>query len=453
MSIPSVTKTSEIVANTTTANRFFGNPSICRMTNGDLVCTIDEFGSATNFTTADQGQSFFYRSTDDGQTWTSISSRLGIMAGAIFRLNGSDHLYKIGESHNRGDLVITKSTDSGQTWSLPVDLRTATSSAKYSHQAISPIIVDGFVIIPVNEWDTSASFPPKRVGAACCPVTDDLTNASNWTFATPVTDSTGFLEFCPVPDGSGWLLLGRRHSIHKGVRVPVTWDSATPSITIGTPVIYDQLGGDVMWEVGYHSTREKYYALVNPHTDWDFPSNEQRNRLELIEASDPAGPWTPIRQVIFSSPDANSTSSNTPGFQYAGFLRDPDGTISGTDLVFVTRVSYAPFVTGSTGHNSNRIWFHRIANGFTQTRKQWSISKATSIATELAAIADGDLTLTGTAAHEAAGWTVVKGANASEPVTSAIGPDVQRGSDSRYHTTLDQTAMERARAAGYLIEI
>lgn len=453
MPTPNVTKTSEIIANTTTANLFYGNPSVCKLSNGNLIASHDEFGSATTFMSSNGGKSYFYRSTNSGASWAQIATRTGIMGGSVFRLPGSDDLYKIGESHNRGDLVITKSTDGGLAWSVPVDLRTATGSAKYAYQAIQPIIVDGFLIIPISEWDSAAEFPPKRVGAACCAVTDDLTDAGNWTFATSVSDATGFLEFCPVPDGSSWILLGRRPEIHKGVRVAITWDNVTPAITLGTPVIYDQLGGDVMWEVAYHSTRGKYYAICNPHTDWDYGAGDQRNRLELIEATDPAGPWTPIRQIVFNSPDQDSNGSGAAGFQYCGFLRDPDGRLSGTDLVFVSRVGFAPTITGGTGHNSNRVWFHRIANGFNQTRKQWSISKATSLATELSAIADGDLTLTGTAAHESAGWDVVKGANASEPVTSAIGPNVQRASDNRYHTTLDQTAMERARTLGYLIEI
>lgn len=434
------------VFESTTDNLFVGSPTPVQLSDGTLIVSFVEFGSASGIATEDGGKRRFYRSTDSGATWTLISTLNGSHNGPVW-VDGDDNIYVLCMTSGAGttvDMRAFESTDGGETWSSHQTIYAATGTRRVSLGACPPIVVDDYYcgVFHLRTSANFSAFPPPIMVAYCVPVDEVMTPAS-WTFSAETTVDS--LEAFAIHRDTGWAIRARRHEINSGLQVGVTWNSVTPSITLGTPATRDILGGDVMWDIARHPTNDKYYALVNPHTDYGYPANEQRNSLELLEVSTDAQAYTPIAEIFRSYPDENSTDSGAAGFQYAGWLRDTDGKLKIIDgkARAAIRVGWdAGSQAGASGHNSNRIWYAEVP--LTATRKRYRVSASSEANANAIATAIDPGTMSDASAHEAEGFTVQKGANGPTPVTNAVG-SAYEDSGSQWWLDLDETLMIDAR--------
>ena len=131
------------------------NPSVVKVSNGDLICCFQETGDA-----APGGRLQFVRSTDNGQTWsqtpylimTSANGQWGSMGGYLSKgLNGSiilavmDVLAVGGHENYTSDIKIYTSTDNGQTFPGPAVIVPTNTNE------LEPIS-DGVVILKNGDW-------------------------------------------------------------------------------------------------------------------------------------------------------------------------------------------------------------------------------------------------------------------------------------------------------------
>jgi hypothetical protein len=96
------------------------SPSIAVLPNGDYVITDNDFGS--NSTASESGQTYVFRSTDRGQTWTPTATLDAMKRGSLFVHQDALHLmgYTTDNSGTAAAIsVIRRSTDNGVTWTTP----------------------------------------------------------------------------------------------------------------------------------------------------------------------------------------------------------------------------------------------------------------------------------------------------------------------------------------------
>lgn len=162
------------------ATVYCGNPGITRCPTGRLVAlyTLGGPGAKAAADIAKSGNGFVLTSDDHGATWTA-RKQFAISHARPFVAGKS--LYVLG---HRGDLKIMRSDDWGETWSETLEL----TSGQRWHQAPSNVhyagnniyLVMERVVHDIQAWPPSVMAPVLMRAR----VTDDLTQRSNWTFAS-----------------------------------------------------------------------------------------------------------------------------------------------------------------------------------------------------------------------------------------------------------------------------
>jgi len=99
---------------------YTASPSIAVLPNGDYVITDNDFGGDS--TASESGQTYVFRSTDRGQTWTQTAVLGDMKRGSLFVHQEALHLmgYTTDNSGTAAAIsVIRRSTDNGVTWTTP----------------------------------------------------------------------------------------------------------------------------------------------------------------------------------------------------------------------------------------------------------------------------------------------------------------------------------------------
>ena len=117
---------------------YIGSPGIGILANGDYLAKHDEFGPRS--TERGNAVTQVFRSTDRGRTWSHATTVTGMYWASLFVHR--DNAYLIGTSRYHGDVVISRSSDGGTTWTVPKDGSSGVllEGAKY-HCAPVPIVV------------------------------------------------------------------------------------------------------------------------------------------------------------------------------------------------------------------------------------------------------------------------------------------------------------------------
>ncbi|MDR2676305.1 MAG: hypothetical protein LBC18_15945 [Opitutaceae bacterium] len=358
---------------------YIADPAIAKLSDGCHVMAHSLFGGDTD---ANSPVSKILRSTDNGKTWTLMKQLDGFQRGSLFVHDNV--LYLIGAlvtgTNSKGEatfnVAILKSTDSGATWSTPVDAGNGILVSGNTGTTKTPQIYNNRVWI---------SLGTDRAYSA--PLSSDLLKASSWTRSAPAAAKTeAAIDKWPAPvalhfggTAGVWSEAQIVASPEHGVTVMPKMQFTSPDAVPHTALFHISADGKTMSSepakdfVPLTGTQKKfglihdavsgrYYALTNTvlHADRDVvdPASRRvkheliRNTATLISSAD-LHHWD-VEKIVLHARDAEHT-----GWQYFTFIVDGDDLAIASRTAFKTADdSYQP----PRGHDSNLLTFHRLEN-------------------------------------------------------------------------------------------
>lgn len=341
---------------------YLGSPSICILPNGDYLASHEFFGPAS--TEYDDALTVVLKSTDKGQAWDKISEIHGQFWSNLFVYN--KELYIMGTWKHNGNFIIRRSTDNGETWSIPNNEKNGLLLRGKYHTAPMPITIFKnriwraieFVVPFGSEEETHLC--PMVISA---PINSNLLDASSW-------KATNYLPFNPnmlkgkfknwlegniVVSPKGKLLnILRVATSEKGQElvaiVNISEDGSSVSFDPATGFINFE-GGASKFSIRYDEKSKLYWAITNKvgkHKKID--AAKVRNTLILKSSPDLIN-WKVEKELLYH-PDIVKH-----GFQYV------DWQFEGSDIIFLSRTAYDDEFGGAHNyHDANFITFHRIKN-------------------------------------------------------------------------------------------
>ncbi len=369
-------------------------PALAHGFNGRIFASFDLAGDALDKEDGPKSpvgdrngnQMRIYVSDDQGYTWRE-TGRLPMLHARVFAAGKC--VYAIGHG---GDMLISRSTDNGETWDAPAVL----DSAAHWHQSAGSVeYANGRIYLTMEQAPVHED-NPKRGGGdpvlMSADVNADLTKRENWTFSNPAV-LHDYRQFLPkVPGDTAvtpwWLesnvvfqrdvnnffydpefrkplvFLRNRNRLNmdtammlQGVEHPDgSLELTVPRLPDGTPVVLTPLPGgymkfQVMWD-----EPSKMYWLITSRTEFStFTRREtlpegvfwvdERQRLELYYSRNLfdwccAGVVAKGAEVICSR-------------HYASLLD------CGDDLLVLSRSGDAD---AASTHDTDMITLHRIPN-------------------------------------------------------------------------------------------
>jgi len=344
---------------------YTSDPSIVVMPNGDYIVTHSEFDSGTTATTS--GKTWVFKSTDDGATWNEVEILNDMHRGSLFVQNGD--LYLLGYKAAPGNIVIRKSTDSGDTWT------TATNSTNgllftgnHGGTPNNPVVYNGRI------WSA------RGTSLLSADVNDDLLNASSWTLSNSISQNPNgdWLDGAFTFWSEGQVIASPQTGVvimPKISNLPysaiINADETTGNILFDFENDFVSLpGAEKKFGATYDAVGGKFYALTSivlpAHAGGSITPALTRNTAAML-SSDDLHHWDVEKIFLYSQNlDANGFGE---GFQYFNFDFDGD------NMVIASRTAYDTTGNGTVnlpprGHDSNLITFHRIDDFRTATPDQ-----------------------------------------------------------------------------------
>jgi hypothetical protein len=361
---PATSASSDVVPGVVVAHspaksgKFIGSAGIALLADGTLLAKHDEFGpQSTEYSSA---ITRVYRSQNRGQTWREIAKIDGLFWSNIFEHRGA--VYMIGTHHHHGALVVYKSTDDGETWSTPKDGKSGLIRAGKFHTAPVPIVFhNGRIWRAFEDGDGPDGWGQMyRPHVMSIPVDGDLLVADQWTITNPIERDGGWLggDFWCVLEGNA--VVDRDGVVRNILRsndddtaavTTISADGKTQSIDPK----FDRTslpGSSKKLLIRWDEPSQLYWALSNPVPP-DVPEKTRtkvRNTLALFNSPD-LRRWTK-RCVLLHHPDQQFHA-----FQY------PDWLVDGDDLLLASRTAYDDGEGGAhRAHDANYLTFHRFPN-------------------------------------------------------------------------------------------
>ena len=312
------------------SGRFLCSPSIVRLPSGALLSSCDVFGPATP-----QNLTLIFRSDDGGNTWRHVCELMPCFWGRLFYHRGS--LYMLATSTEYGDLIIGKSDDEGETWSVPQTIvRGSCNLGRGCHRAPCSILYANGKIY------TSLEFGSWRNGFFSTVIsideTADLMRPENWTIAIPFkieSDEPGAeaIEGNLVQALNGDIINILRYKPNEGIitRLDATGLNVEYVSRIQLPFAHTK------FEIQQHQNGQ-YYALGNSYPD--------RNVLALYTSED-CMKWNWSCDIV----NCADCDPEITGFQYPSFVFNEEQLLIAVRTAFNGAENY---------HNSNYLTFHKL---------------------------------------------------------------------------------------------
>ncbi len=338
---------------------YLGSPSLAILPDGEYLATHDLFGSV-----GEKGpDTYVYRSTDRGTSWTRISTLSDQRWSSLHVLG--DAVYMIGVHGPLRNAVIRKSTDAGVSWTEPSGPRNGLlvhgDSSAACHCAPVPLLVrNGRVWRAMERYDPHAPWGNFWSFVMSAPVGGDLLDAGIWTFSNALVHPRQGLP------GSAWLegniVLTPDNRLINILRCHTDSDNVACVLSVsddGTTVDVDPEmpsiplpGACKKFTIHYDDRSRRYWSLTNyplPRYRGINHVERTRNAVVLISSRDLRS-WQ-IHGTILESPDVKYT-----GFQYI------DWCFEGDDIVAISRTAYDDGLGGAHDcHDANFITFHRVS--------------------------------------------------------------------------------------------
>ena len=332
-----------------TEYRFSGwypcSPSIVRLADGRLLASMDMYKSSYP-----QNLTMLFRSDDNGEHWRYLTDLFPCFWGKLFLHN--DGLYMLGVSREYGDLLIGRSYDGGENWTVPTVLFRGRNSSEHPgiHRAPMPFYSrNGLLMTDVQYGATQCGL--MFDGVISVRSDRDLLDAGNWVlsdlYAAPPeelkesTDIPNGIEGNIIDEPNGNAVIFLRYD--RGKALVLNFDPANPENAPTFNSIINFPSTASKFEIYYDKPSGYYVSIV------DYPLEEprtERNLLTLIYSRN-MKEWKTAKHII----DHRYDDPDKTGFQYVSFL------IEENDIIFESRTAYNG---ADSYHNSNCVTFHRI---------------------------------------------------------------------------------------------
>lgn len=337
------------------SGKYLCSPSLVRHPDGYLLASQDLYGPGYP-----QNLTIIFRSDDNGETWHWVSELMPCFWGKMFIHKGE--LYMLSCSTEYGDLLISKSSDGGKTFSAPVCLLRGSNGKAGNngvHKNPQNLVEFNGRLYNTLEWGTWHNKEYCHAAMVMsCDVNDDLLIPENWSFSQPrkfdpnfapevsyLPNCTMTIEGTLVVDPENRLLNVMRFG---GDRCVIAYEVDTDNLD--APLKYSHLipfpANHSKFMIKKDDVTGRYYSICSRLLE-NVP-NHTRNLLSLMSSEDMKN-WSVVCDLI----DYRHTDPNQIGFQYVDF------TIEGDDIIFLCRTAMN---NAHNFHDANYQTFHRIEN-------------------------------------------------------------------------------------------
>lgn len=344
---------------------YLGAPSIAVLPNGDYV-------ASHNFTSIEKGdhgkvhKTAVFKSRDKGASWIYLTEMADQRWSNLFYHKHA--LYMMGVDEAFGNIAIRKSTDGGETWTLPKDENSGLLAKGRYHCAPVPMVIHkGRIWRAMEDAPEGRNFRAFMMSAQ---LDSDLMKAESWVFSNKLP----YREEWYGGKMRGWLegnaVIGPNDEIVNVLRCKFQDASYNTAAVVsisndGKKTHFDPEQGFIdlpggtgkKFTIRKDSISQTYWSLVN----WIQPKDlhylqelkqpgKIRNTLTLVSSTD-LKKWT-IARIVLHHPDIGNHA-----FQYV------DWEFDGADIIAVSRTAYDDGEGGAANyHDANFITFHRIKN-------------------------------------------------------------------------------------------
>jgi len=364
-----------VIAHSSAATgKYIGSPGLAILPDGSYVASHDHFGPAT--TEHSIGETWIYRSIDQGSSWTPITKLAGAFWSNLFVHNGL--LYLLGTSRHYGYAVIRRSADGGFTWTEPTDHTSGLlSTTPEYHCAPMPVFEhQGYLYrafehrSPGEGWGTNFTSGVFRANAKA-----DLLDARTWEMSTFLRSDGNWND----GDMRAWLegnvTIDPDGNIVNILRTQTNGTQERAAITKLHPKSMQCTFSPQSGFVAFPGGAKKFCVRRNPRTgvyytitsavfpgDKPTDAGSMRNCTVLMRSRDLQA-WEIIR-VLHYHPDVEHC-----GWQYIEWHFD------GSDIIYASRTAfYDGFLPAKRAHDANFLTFHRIEDFASNSRLNQSIS-------------------------------------------------------------------------------
>ncbi|MDI9498649.1 MAG: sialidase family protein [Bacillota bacterium] len=331
------------------------SPSIVRLPSGALMTAMDvfrgEFGNSK--------LTLLFRSTDDGRNWRYVTDIYPSFWPKLFVHRGA--LYLFSASQDYGDLLIGRSDDEGENWTVPTHIISGCGPNEMGpHKGPMPVIEWGgrlYTAIDYGCWRHGRHANSLLSIAADA----DLLDAGNWYFTpftqfdagwpgAPVGKCPGCIEGNAVvsPDGviSNYLRIDLANcEPGYGKAVVLRGNNNDPEAPLTLDCIVDcPLGSNSKFQM-YRDPVTKKYIMIGTEQSAATPG---RTVLSMAVSED-FYTWRVVRRLL----DYRSADPGHVAFQY------PDWIFDNEDILLLLRTAFGP---SANYHDANYQTFMRITN-------------------------------------------------------------------------------------------
>lgn len=170
-----------------------GHPAVLALPGGRILVAVDHFGPGVSHMTGPKGQLLYTNhwvqgklmvSNDGGQTW-NCKLEYPFCNACMFR--DGDGLYLLG---HRGNLLIMRSADGGETWGKPTELTGKEGPESRHYQSPQALIANGNIYIALMRM--AGPEQGKNANHILSPVImkaragSTLSQARSWVYSTPL---------------------------------------------------------------------------------------------------------------------------------------------------------------------------------------------------------------------------------------------------------------------------
>lgn len=356
---------------------YSGTPDLLIANSGNFLACCNRFGYSGG--TISDNNTFVYRSTDAGKTWSLRNTVANCLWAKMFEAGGYIGLIAIRSKFN--DLVLHYTDDEWATYStLDID------GGFWGTGGGSSFVIDNGWLFKANtKLDAS---PPASDGTdnnmsvVFCNLNGSggITNISNWgqsnalawnpAWNDPAWTSTTMAEPNLIKVGSTFYIFPRmiytdgsgNHIRTNANQVPLitgTFDSGTPSMTLAFDgsTFVDFSGPNPQFSLNYDTGSGKFFSLTNyDSVPQGSDPNQQRNELWLLKSDAITGPFTAHKRLIYAKNYSGSRGWTKDGFQYVSPKQHP----SNGAVYYVSRTAFSP--DAASEHDGKYMTLHWIPN-------------------------------------------------------------------------------------------
>lgn len=331
------------------------SPTLVRLPSGALMTAMDVFSGQFG----NSKLTLLFKSTDNGASWRYVTDIYPSFWPKLFVHRGA--LYLFSASQDYGDLLIGRSDDEGETWTVPTHILTGCGPNEMGpHKGPMPVLAFNgrlYTAVDYGCW----RHQQHANGLLSIDEDADLLDAGNWHLTpftrfdpswpgAPVGKCPGCIEGNAVvsPDGviSNYLRIDLPNSVPRnGKAVVLRGDNADPEAPLTLDRIVDcPLGSNSKFQMAQDPVTKQYILIGNEQSD----ATPCRTVLSMAVSKD-FYTWKIVKRIL----DYRTADPTRIGFQY------PDWIIDGDDLLLLVRTAFGP---SASFHDANYQTFMRLEN-------------------------------------------------------------------------------------------